>query len=64
MNYHDIKPNTTLRLKAARARAYGMEAHPYVVVTGLRYRTGYKVPHVISRDLAFTPSDFERQVKT
>lgn len=62
MKHTDIQIGALLKLKPNRADAYGMADHPYVVVTGLKFRDGYKVPFVLSRDLAFTPSDFAREV--
>jgi len=59
MKQYDIKPGMILRLKKDRQEAYGSDS-PFVTVTGLKARPGYKVGFVQSGTDYYTPQDFAR----
>jgi len=61
MKYQDIRPGLILRLKKDRREAYGIETTcAQYLVTGLKYRNGYKVPYVQCGSLFFRPEDFDK----
>jgi hypothetical protein len=63
MDYKDIRPGLILALKKDRREAYGIETTcAAYLVTGLKYKNGYKVPYVQCGSLFFKPSDFAKVV--
>ena len=63
MDYKDIKPGLILSLKKQRREAYGVEnTCAAYLVTGLKYKPGYKVPYIQCGQLFFKPSDFDKVV--
>jgi hypothetical protein len=64
MQHQNIKPGMVLKLKKEAIERYGENVtSPTYLVTGLRFRGGYKVPYVMCGDLFFRPSDFEKVVE-
>lgn len=63
MQYTEIKPGLILKLKKEAIERYGenVTCQQYLV-TGLKYKPGYKVPYIQCGQLFFKPSDFEKIV--
>lgn len=57
MKYDAIRVGMILRLKKSRQEAYGMDSG-FVTVIRLKFRKGYKVPHVETNHGFFRPEDF------
>ena len=63
MKHQDIKVGMTLKLKKERQEAYAMPTF-WVEVTGIKPRSGYKVPWIVSNGSYYKPQDFEKAVLT
>jgi len=61
MRHTDIREGDRLRLRPDNPYGFG----PMIVtVSGLKYRLGYKVPHVLVSGVgAFLPRDFQRHAR-